>query len=93
MPDETRELIFETIKFLRKLPKNIDATGAFIFTPYHGTQLRELAIQKGYLKEDEIASISNTSHSMLRMPGISKEEISGLARVFSFYIKFSHDSC
>ena len=88
MPDETRELIFETIKFLRKLPKNIDATGAFIFTPYHGTQLRELAIQKGYLKEDEIASISNTSHSMLRMPGISKEEISGLARVFSFYIKF-----
>ena len=25
---------------------------------------------------------------MLRMPTISKEEISGIARVFSFYIKF-----
>ena len=88
MPDETRDLIFDTIKFVRKLPKNIDATGAFIFAPYHGTPLRDLAIQKGYLNENEIASISNTSHSMLRMPTISQQEISGIARVFSFYVKF-----
>ena len=89
MPDETRELIFDTIKFIRKLPKSIDATGAFIFAPYHGTPLRDLAIQKGYLKDDEIASVSNTAHhSMLTMPTISKEEISSLVRVYSFYIKF-----
>ena len=88
MPDETRELIFDTIKFVRKLPQNIDATGAFIFAPYHGTPLRDLAISKGYLNDDEICSLSNTSASMLRMPTISKEEISGLAKVFSFYIKF-----
>ena len=88
MPDETRELIFDTIKFVRKLPKNIDATGAFIFAPYHGTPLRNLAIEKGYLNDDEICSLSNTSASMLRMPTITKEEISGLAKVFSFYIKF-----
>ncbi len=89
MPDETRELIFDTIKLIRKLPKSIDATGAFIFAPYHGTPLRDLAVQKGYLREDEIASVSNTAHhSMLRMPTISQEEISGLVRVYSFYIKF-----
>ena len=89
MPDETRELIFDTINFMRKLPKSVDATGAFIFAPYHGTPLRELAIQKGYLKNDEIASVSNTAHhSMLTMPTISKEEISGLVRVYSFYVKF-----
>ena len=46
------------------------------------------AIQKGYIKESEIASISNTTHSMLNMPSISKEEISGLARTFSYYVKF-----
>ena len=68
MPDENRELIFDTINFMRKLPRNIEATGAFIFAPYHGTPLRELAIQKGYIKEEEIASISNTTHSMLNMP-------------------------
>ena len=50
MPDETRELIFETIRFVRNLPENIDATGAFIFAPYHGTQLRDLAVKKGYIK-------------------------------------------
>ena len=32
MPDETRELIFDTIKFVRKLPKTIDATGALCCT-------------------------------------------------------------
>ena len=89
MPDETRNLIFDTIKFMRKLPKNVDATGAFIFAPYHGTPLRDLAIQKGYIKEHEIASISSTAHhSMLTMPTISKEEISGILRTFSLYIKF-----
>ena len=88
MPDETRELIFDTINFVRKLPDNIDATGAFIFAPYHGTPLRTLAIEKGYLKDEEICSLSNTSESMLRMPTISKDEIQGIARVFSFYIKF-----
>jgi len=88
MPDETRDLIFDTIKFVRKLPENIDATGAFIFAPYHGTPLRTLAIQKGYLKDEEICSLSNTSESMLKMPTISKEEITSLAKVFSFYIKF-----
>ena len=89
MPDETRDLIFDTIKFIRKLPKNIDATGAFIFAPYHGTPLRDLAIQKGYLEDHEIASVSNTAHrSMLTMPSISKEEISGILRTYSMYIKF-----
>ena len=89
MPDENRELIFDTIRLIRQLPKNIDATGAFIFAPYHGTPLRDVAIKKGYLKKDEIASVSNTAyHSMLKMPTISQEEISGLARVYSYYVKF-----
>ena len=89
MPDETRELIFDTINFIRKLPKNIDATGSFIFAPYHGTPLRDLAIQKGYLRDDEIVGNSMTSgQSMLRMPTISPQEIAGIERVFSLYVKF-----
>ena len=88
MPDETRDLIFDTINFVRKLPRTVDATGAFIFAPYHGTPLRTYAIEKGYINDDEICSLSNTSASMLRMPTISKEEISALAKVFSLYVKF-----
>ena len=44
------EINFDTIKFVRKLPKTIDATGAFVFAPYHGTPLRELAIKRIYNK-------------------------------------------
>ena len=88
MPDETRDLIFDTINFVRELPDSIDATGAFIFAPYHGTPLRDLAIRKGYINDDEICSLSNTSESMLRMPTITKSEIQGLAKTFSLYTKF-----
>ena len=88
MPDETRELVFDTINFCRKLPKSMPAAGAFIFAPYHGTPLRELAIKKGYLKKDQITSISNTSYSLLDYPEISSQEIQGLARTFSYYVKF-----
>ena len=88
MPDETRDLIFDTINFVRELPDSIDATGAFIFAPYHGTPLRDLSIRKGYINDDEICSLSNTSESMLRMPTITKSEIQGLAKTFSLYTKF-----
>jgi len=90
MPDETRELIFDTINFVRKLPKNIEATGAFIFAPYHGTALRELAIKKGYIKDEDIVSLSISvgSESILKMPQISSSEIGGLAKTFAYYTKF-----
>ena len=92
MPDETRDLIFDTINLVRALPNSVDATGAFIFAPYHGTALRDLAIQKGYIKDEDICSVSNTANeSMLNMPTISKKEISGLNRTFSFYVKFPKD--
>ena len=57
MPDETRELIFDTINFTRRLPKTMEATGSFIFAPYHGTELRELAIKKGYIKDEDIVTL------------------------------------
>ena len=90
MPDETRELIFDTVNFTRKLPKSMEATGAFIFAPYHGTPLRELAIKKGYIKEDDIVTLGITGgdKSMLNMPHLSSEEIGGLAKTFSYYTKF-----
>jgi len=90
MPDETRNLIFDTIRFVRKLPKNIDATGAYVFAPYHGTPLRDLSVKKGYIKEEDVVSlsISSGSGSMLNMPQLSSDEIAGLARTFAYYVKF-----
>tara|TARA_Y100000031_G_scaffold141677_1_gene170435 strand:+ start:137 stop:1687 length:1551 start_codon:yes stop_codon:yes gene_type:complete len=88
MPDETRELIFDTINFVRELPEDIDTSGAFVWTPYHGTGLRDLAVEKGYLNRDTIIDLAIFSKSILEMPSISPDEIEGLARTFSFYVKF-----
>jgi radical SAM superfamily enzyme YgiQ (UPF0313 family) len=85
-PDETRELIFETIEFNRQL-SGYDSLTVSIFTPYHGTQLREEAIQKGYLESD-VVTTHTTSSSLLNMPQLSKEEIDGLMRTFTMYVGF-----
>lgn len=87
LPGETRELAFDTIKFNRQLPDDIEASGAFIFTPYHGTPLRQVALDEGYAEKDEVCSLNVTKGSVLDMPQFKADEIQGLCRVFSFYVK------
>jgi radical SAM superfamily enzyme YgiQ (UPF0313 family) len=82
-PDETRELIFDTIELVRKL-KCTDIN-AFTFTPYHGTLLRELCEKKNYLDKDVIADGMYVKDSLLTMPTISKEDIRGLMKTFVLY--------
>lgn len=87
LPEETRELAFDTIKLNRQLPQDIEASGAFIFTPYHGTPARQHAIKKGYVEPDSICSLNVTKGSILDMPQFTSDEIQSLSRVFSFYVK------
>tara|TARA_Y100000590_G_scaffold18275_1_gene21784 strand:+ start:48029 stop:49570 length:1542 start_codon:yes stop_codon:yes gene_type:complete len=81
-PDETRELIFDTVELTRKLKCN--DINAFTFIPYQGTSLRGLCEQKKYLPKDKIANIYETE-SLLTMPSISKKEIGGLVKTFVLY--------
>tara|TARA_Y100000031_G_scaffold58300_1_gene65947 strand:- start:3217 stop:4398 length:1182 start_codon:yes stop_codon:yes gene_type:complete len=83
-PDETRELIFDTIQLTRKL-KCTDIN-AFTFTPYHGTSLRGLCEKKKYIDKNTLAHIYYKD-SLLRMPSISKEEIRGLLKTFVLYAR------
>ena len=84
-PDETRELIFDTIKLVRKL-KCTDIN-AFTFTPYHGTSLRGLCERKNYLAKDTLADGYYVHDSLLTMPSITKEEIRGLMKTFVLYAR------
>jgi hypothetical protein len=90
LPTETPELVFDTIELNRALPDEIVAAGAFIFAPFHGTPLRNLAIEKGYITSDLICTeSSNTSgSSLLNMPEFTKDQIDGFMKTFSFYVKF-----
>jgi radical SAM superfamily enzyme YgiQ (UPF0313 family) len=84
-PDETREMVFETIEFNRQL-RGFDTLTVSIFTPYHGTLLRDLAVAKGYLAEETLTT-HTTSSSLLNMPTLSSQEIDGLARTFTLYVE------
>lgn len=85
-PGETRDMLFETIDLNRQL-HNYDSMTISIFTPYYGTKLRELAIQRGYLDPDVIVT-HTTSSSMINMPQLSASEIDGLMKTFTLYVRF-----
>jgi radical SAM superfamily enzyme YgiQ (UPF0313 family) len=89
-PDETRELVFDTIDLNRQL-WGYDAVSCSIFTPYHGTKLRELAVERGYLPPDSVMSTYFTSSSVLDMPQLTSKEIDGLLRAFSLYVRFPRE--
>ena len=85
MPDETRDLIFETIEVNRQV-QEFDTLTVSIFTPYRGTKLRDYAVAKGYLDADA-ETVSTTSRSVLSMPSLTADEIDGLMRTFPLYVR------
>ena len=87
-PLETRELAMDTVCFNHSISKYIESANAFIFTPFHGTELRKLAVDMGYMDNNTIASGSIFDESILNMPQFPKEEISGISKVFTLYTRF-----
>ena len=88
MPGETRELIFDTVELIRSI-SGYDALTVSIFTPYHGTTLREVAVNNGWLNPNTITQ-HTTSRSLLNMPSpyLSADEIDGLMRTIPMYCFF-----
>ncbi|MFH1317987.1 MAG: radical SAM protein [Candidatus Omnitrophota bacterium] len=91
LPFETRELIFDTIKIIRQV-RNYDALTVNIFTPYRGTELREVVIQKGWLDRYKFPNgISGSSILSMDPDYLQNDEISGLFRTFTFYAYFAKE--
>lgn len=89
-PDETRELIFDTIKInqglIKQYPENKITFSVSIFQPYQSAPLRSYCIKKGYLDRDTEAG-SLTTESILDMPQLPAKEINGLLRTFTLYVQ------
>lgn len=81
-PGETRELVMDTVRFVRTL-RGYDTLTVSIFTPYHGTVLREVAVKNGWLEADYVTrhTTSSSALQMPRPPYLSSKEIDGLMRV------------
>ena len=76
IPTETPQLVFDTIELSRSLPDETITGGAYIFIPYHGTPLRQLAIDKKYIDPNLICTESSTTSgsSLLRMSHVASDE-------------------
>ncbi len=84
-PDETRELVFDTINLNRQF--NAESMSCSILMPFHGTNLYTLSVDKGYIPPDVICP-SNNDEAIMNMSSMSKDEIMGLSRTFPMYVKF-----
>lgn len=88
MPGETRELVMDTVELIRSVP-GYDSLTVSIFTPYHGTVLRDVAVRNGWLDGSKITR-HTTSSSILEMPEpyLSSAEIDSLVATFPLYTYF-----
>jgi radical SAM superfamily enzyme YgiQ (UPF0313 family) len=83
VPYEWREEIFQTIQLAREcLPTSLNVN---VFAPYQGTELRDMAVELGYLDKDFIREGRRGGEAVLDMPQILKAEVEGLARTFVLY--------
>lgn len=87
-PTETRELAFDTIELNRRF--NSDGINSYSFTPFHGTPLRKLAEDLGYVTRGELAR-SIMAPTMVTMPHFPVAEIEGIRRCFVLYVKMPHE--
>lgn len=83
-PTETRKLAMDTVELNRHIPS--DSANAYTYSPFHGTPLREMAEELGYIDKGLIAS-SLSKMSLLNMPQFPPEAIEGLRRCFVLHVK------
>lgn len=86
IPQETRKTLFDTVMLNRKADP--DSITAFLLFPYRKTAIHTLSIEKGFITSefnDEIP-FHDFRDSVLNLPDLSKEELSGFKRVFAPYV-------
>ena len=83
-PTETRNLVFDTINLNRQFSS--DGINAYSFVPFHGTPLRTMAENLGFVERGALAR-SIMAPTILRMPDFPRESIEGIRRCFVLYTK------
>jgi len=91
LPDETRDLIFETILLNRLIFKKHGRSSfnGFIFQPYRNTKLWYYCKKMGYI-DDDTRTDTLLGNPVVYNPFISDEELFGLLRTFVMYIKMPY---
>lgn len=81
-PDETRDMVFETIEVNRQF--TADSHTVSVFQPFRGTGLFKYSVENGYFDGKDVCPDS-FSESCLNMPSMARGDIEGLYRTFNLY--------
>lgn len=96
LPFETREMVLETAKVVRSA-KGYDGLTISMFQPYHGTDLRKISIEAGFLDPNYISGIGTTDQKggfldswVLKMPKpyLQENDVKQLVKTFCLYSYF-----
>jgi anaerobic magnesium-protoporphyrin IX monomethyl ester cyclase len=93
MPDETKEHVFKTVDLVRNI-KGYDGLSISVFIPYRGTELRDIAVEKGYVDKDWLSNEGLQSiGSILKMPKqfLQKEDLDHIVPRLKYYCFFNKD--
>lgn len=89
-PDETRELIFDTINFNKQInPKTMNC---YMMAPYKGSWIRRYCEEQGLLKKDS-KTMQLLDGADIKYRYMTKKQFLGLQRCFPLYVKYdeAHD--
>lgn len=86
MPYETREMVMDSARLIHKA-KGYDGLTISMFQPYHGTELRKIAVEAGFMDDNLILSGGFQDHYFLNMPEpyLQPEDVFRLNRTLSLY--------
>ncbi len=85
-PYETKKLAFDTIELNRHFDS--DNTNIHTFIPFHGTPLRKLCEELGFIKPETITKCVTHDETSLDMPQYPPSEIKEIRKCFNLYVKF-----
>jgi radical SAM superfamily enzyme YgiQ (UPF0313 family) len=84
LPGETRELIFDTIRLIKKLkPTNF---GLVIYQPFRGTPLHKYCVDNKYYDPENLIDVTRYTPQIYN-PHLTEKEILKLFYAFNLYIK------
>jgi len=84
-PYETRDMIFDSLRLLRKVRP--DGISTHIYNPYKGSEMRLFCEKEGMISPDLIAEDLFQKDYLLKNPTITKTDILGLFRTIPLYIE------
>ena len=97
LPYETRELVLDTARLFHHA-KGYDGITLAIWQPYRGTELRDIAVEAGFIKRDDKIKMAgflnfDNSDTGIKMPKpyLQQDEMAKLAKTFSLYAYYPEE--